>query len=372
MTTKTTNEKLVVILTILMVVVAFAWMCSRCKSMKDEQLLHATWTQEALPTGESRILQALAIKEHRIRQASATAEKQTRQALATADSQTQIASAMAKICIVAYGDTNTNGGHDDSETWLTAFSVSVLDMEGKPLLPESPKQGIEAIGQVCFTLLSGNDYWLEVGSKDLLTRRQPLRVAPEQRSGIIPVGLVAPTPTPTLSPAASSTAAAPQPLLTLTATATPSRVVTRTPVVIRSPTYAAPKRAPGHDGDLFDGREARVAWTWEGQLGDSEYYHVRAWQGSESPRAICWTKDTSWSWWPASGGVYNWCVIITRGYEEELSACSDSGWFQYVSPPSPKPPTPAPAPSSKGPDRPTPTPLKGPDRPTPTPETARG
>lgn len=200
------------------------------------------------------------------------------------------------------------------------------------------------------------------------------------REGAVWLAMVGPTPTNlTLMPTATPTALAtkvpsetqkpstptfttipsstPTLLSSPTHTRTPTPTSTRTPAPTPIALLPAPKLIkPGNDSNWSG--YIQFEWTWDGNLGEDNWYAVRAWpEGELSPgHSKTWTQDMSWETGDLGprGGWYRSHVVVLStwhgskesckpfNYEEgkdrcyrEISKRSEERRFYYTAPSSP-------------------------------------
>ena len=192
-----------------------------------------------------------------------------------------------------------------------------------------------------------------------------------------PTAAAEPTSAPTATPGRASLAVPP------TATPEPTRPRQSAPragdaaSVTQAPgegdaarQYPAPVLLGPKEGDTVHSPELRLTWSWEGELGDGEFFDVRLWRLGTTERSIAWTRDHAYVERLPSDGWHSWTVVPVRGkegvIEKELSArppAINMQWHPGAGGGSSgsEPETPAPAP--------TPTPRTTPVPPTPVPPT---
>lgn len=99
------------------------------------------------------------------------------------------------------------------------------------------------------------------------------------------------------------------------ATATPFPTVTSTPL-------PAPQLLSPRDGTLFSGETTEIVldWSWNGTLGENEWFDVQLWIDGNPPLGRDWTKQTEWQvpsryYEQSSWRSWQWRVVVVRGVQ---------------------------------------------------------
>lgn len=129
--------------------------------------------------------------------------------------------------------------------------------------------------------------------------RQPTTAKPE------PSSTVASRPQATSTPLAQAVTASPRPTAIAPST-------TPAPQVTLSQLAAAPVLVSPGEGESVSGATITLRWTWEGTLGDDEYFEVRLWRQGTAPQGITWTKGSTHQAGGLPAGQYLWSVVVLR------------------------------------------------------------
>lgn len=92
--------------------------------------------------------------------------------------------------------------------------------------------------------------------------------------------------------------------------------------------YPAPVLLSPDNGAQFPpGQEVPVRWTWDGALGEDEYFDVRLWQEGAPHYGVGWSRDEAYAVVGEPGAVHYWSVAVIRG--------KDGRMLEQLSPESP-------------------------------------
>ena len=99
-------------------------------------------------------------------------------------------------------------------------------------------------------------------------------------------------------------------------------------------TWIAPELLGPTEDESVHGRELLMSWTWDGVLGEDEYFDVRLWRLGAPPAGIAWTKDPEYVERVVRTGWHSWTVAVIRGkdgvIEEELVKAPEAVNFRWV------------------------------------------
>jgi hypothetical protein len=142
-----------------------------------------------------------------------------------------------------------------------------------------------------------------------------------------------PTPTETLTPTPTRT---PTPTFTQTPTVTPTLTNTPTPTVVPTPTlpsYSAPVLTDPDNGSGVQGEFPPLFWTWDGELGEDEFFEVRIWHESFTAYhpALGWVRVPQFDYniKGHSPGKYYWTVIVVKGANARPKDWTLQPWWPY-------------------------------------------
>lgn len=83
--------------------------------------------------------------------------------------------------------------------------------------------------------------------------------------------------------------------------------------------YPAPVLLSPHDGAQFAaGQAVPVRWTWDGDLGEDEYYDVRLWQEGAPHYGVGWSKESTYGVVGEPGTTYYWSIAVIRGRDGQM------------------------------------------------------
>ncbi|MBC7236766.1 MAG: hypothetical protein H5T69_13080 [Chloroflexi bacterium] len=106
--------------------------------------------------------------------------------------------------------------------------------------------------------------------------------------------------------------------------ASPARIRPSTTPSPAEEHYAPPQLLYPASEQAVYGHQLELRWSWEGILGEDDYFDVRVWPLGAPKQGIAWTKETQYIERNLASGWYSWTVVVVRGQEgrveRELSA----------------------------------------------------
>jgi len=111
-----------------------------------------------------------------------------------------------------------------------------------------------------------------------------------------------------------------------------AEALSESPILPQSSTYPAPVLTAPDDGNEVQGEYPPLYWTWDGELGEDEFFEVRIWHEKQDfQSAMGWVKAPQFDY-NVKGhaeGKYYWTVIVVKGANAKPKDWTLKPWWPY-------------------------------------------